>query len=304
MSQWQCAGRATKLTAPHGLPGQITLVRSPNGISRTSLQLTELQQQQSKLSTEQQQQQQQCRKGQRSHRVRKTKVPAVAKVFADPDVAREVQNAVDVSHGDDTDVLYRAQEDAGISGCHTTPAIPASYTAAWMASMSLPAPIVRHLCFLGFTYKLSPLVHGCLGCVHASLPAPVARHLHILGFTCKPSQLVHSCLGCVHASLPAPVTAHLCVLRLLHIAVELCMLAAGHRGLANLDDAAVVESVQHSAPEQTGKAKGLNPFMAAKLADAIGRSMTLFSATCSCPAPFAWVLFCLSLQLCTHLPPV
>ena len=47
--------------------------------------------------------------------MRKTKVPAVAKVIADPDVAREVQNAVDVSHGDDIDVLYRAQEDAGMS---------------------------------------------------------------------------------------------------------------------------------------------------------------------------------------------
>ena len=112
VSRKQFAGRATKLTAPHGLSGQITLVRSPNGISRTSLQLSELQQPQSKLSTEQQQQ---CRKGQRSHRIRKSKVPAVAKVIADPDLAREVQNAVDVSHDEETDVSHRAPQGTGKS---------------------------------------------------------------------------------------------------------------------------------------------------------------------------------------------
>lgn len=70
------------------------------------------------------------------------------------------------------------------------------------------------------------------------------------------------------------------------------MLAAGHTGLADLEMGAAVESVQHSAPEQTGKAKGLNPFMAAKLADAIGKSRTrLFSIM------FLSCFFCLGASL-------
>ena len=121
------SGRATKLTAPNGLPGQITLVRSPNGIKAAAVQLAELQQQQFQRQqqlqrpTEQQQheqlptEQQQSKKGQRSHRVRKAKVPAVATVIAESDVARVVQNAVDMSHNKDSNVPPRAQEVAGTS---------------------------------------------------------------------------------------------------------------------------------------------------------------------------------------------
>lgn len=122
------SGRATKLTAPNGLSGPITLVRSPTGIKAAAAQLAELQHQQQRqqlptgqqqLPTGQQQlpieQQQQSKKGQRSHRVRKAKVPAVAKVIAESDVAREVQNAVDVSFHKDSSVPPRAQEAAGNS---------------------------------------------------------------------------------------------------------------------------------------------------------------------------------------------
>lgn len=122
------SGRATKLTAPNGLPGQITLVRSPNGIKAGAAQLTELQQQHFQRQQQQQlpmvqqqheqlpaQQQQHSNKGQRSHRVRKANVPAVANVIAESDVARLVQNAVDVSHNKDSNVPPRAQEAAGTS---------------------------------------------------------------------------------------------------------------------------------------------------------------------------------------------
>ena len=47
--------------------------------------------------------------------MRKAKVPAVAKVIAESDVARVVQNAVDVSHNKDFNVSSRAQEVAGTS---------------------------------------------------------------------------------------------------------------------------------------------------------------------------------------------
>ena len=107
------SGRATKLTAPNGLPGQITLVRSPSGIKAAAAQLTELHHHQhEQLPTEQQQQ---SKKGQRSHRVRKAKVPAVAQVIAESDMARVVQNAVDVSHNKDSNVPPRPQEAAGTS---------------------------------------------------------------------------------------------------------------------------------------------------------------------------------------------
>ncbi len=130
-------GRATKLTTPNGPPGQITLVRSPNGVKRTTVQLTEPQQQhlQHQRQQQQQQQQQQQRvpqqvqqqqqpltqseqqqhsmKGQRSHRVRKTKVPAVPTVIADPmDVAREVDNAVNNSDNQESDVSHRGNNNA------------------------------------------------------------------------------------------------------------------------------------------------------------------------------------------------
>lgn len=101
-------------------------MRSPNGIK--AAQLTELQQQhpqrqqQQQLPTEQHhheqlpaEQQQHSKKGQRSHRVRKAKVPAVAQVIAESDVARVVQNAVDVSHNKDSNLPSRAQEVAGTS---------------------------------------------------------------------------------------------------------------------------------------------------------------------------------------------
>lgn len=95
-------------------------MRSPSGIKAATAQLAELQQQQrQQLPTGQQQQQlpteqqQQSKKGQRSHRVRKAKVPAVAKVIAESDMAREVQNAVDVSFDQDSNVPPRAQETAG-----------------------------------------------------------------------------------------------------------------------------------------------------------------------------------------------
>ena len=118
----QHVGRATKLTAPSGLPGQITLVRSPNGVKRTAVQLTEpqqqLQQQQQQQKQQQQQQQQQSTKGQRSQRGRKSKVPAVAKVIAEQtDVAREVQNATDMSHNEESDVSQGAQDVAGQISC-------------------------------------------------------------------------------------------------------------------------------------------------------------------------------------------
>lgn len=98
------------------------MVRSPTGIKATAAQLTELhqqqfrqqRQQQEQLPTEQQQQQQST-KGQRSHRVRKSKVPAVAKVIAESDMAREVQNAVDMSHNEDSGVPHRTQQAAGMS---------------------------------------------------------------------------------------------------------------------------------------------------------------------------------------------
>ena len=101
-------------------------MRSPTGIKAAAAQLADLQQQQQRqqlpsgqqqLLTEQQQllteQQQQSKKGQRSHRVRKAKVPAVAKVIAESDMARQVQNAVDVSFHKDSSVPSRAQETAG-----------------------------------------------------------------------------------------------------------------------------------------------------------------------------------------------
>ena len=127
----RCAGRATKLTAPNGLPGQITLVRSPNAVKR-ALQLTEPHQQHQQQPHQQQKQQQpqqkqqqstdqqqhqQATKGQRSQRGRKTKVPAVAQVIADStdvaDIARDVLNATDMSHTKDADVSHGAQGDAG-----------------------------------------------------------------------------------------------------------------------------------------------------------------------------------------------
>jgi len=113
-------GRATKLTTPNGPPGQITLVRSPNGVKRTTVQLTEPQQQHLQHQRQQQQQpltqseqQQHSMKGQRSHRVRKTKVPAVPTVIADPmDVAREVDNAVNNSDNQESDVSHRGNNNA------------------------------------------------------------------------------------------------------------------------------------------------------------------------------------------------
>ncbi|DBA97542.1 TPA: hypothetical protein ACH3X1_015236 [Trebouxia sp. C0004] len=128
-------GRATKLTTPNGPPGQITLVRSPNGVKRTTVQLTEPQQQhlqqqrqhqhqhqqqrvpqqvqQQQQPLTQSEQQQHTMKGQRSHRVRKTKVPALPTVIADPvDVAREVDNAVDNSDNQKSDVSHRGNNNA------------------------------------------------------------------------------------------------------------------------------------------------------------------------------------------------
>ena len=138
-------GRATKLTAPNGPPGHITLVRSPNGVKRTTVQLTEPQQQQlqqrqqhqqqaqqeqmpqqlqkqqqkhSEQQQEQQQQQQSTVKGHRSHRVRKSKVPAVPTVIADPmDIAREVDNAVDMSDNQESDVSHRGHGEAAGNTC-------------------------------------------------------------------------------------------------------------------------------------------------------------------------------------------
>lgn len=108
-------GRATKLT--HGPPGQITLVRSPNGVKRTAVQLTEPQQQHLQQQRQQQllpEHQQSTMKGHRSHRVRKTKVPAVATVIADPlGVAREVQNAVDMSGNQESDSHKQNTDAAG-----------------------------------------------------------------------------------------------------------------------------------------------------------------------------------------------
>ena len=141
-------GRATKLTAQNGPPGQITLVRSPNGVKRTTVQLTEPQQQQLHQQRQQQQQrlpqqlqqqqpplaqsdqQQHTIKGQRSHRVRKTKVPALPTVIADPmDVAREVDNAVDNSDNQESDVSHRGNSNAA--------GIP--FTAAFMQTMARTA---------------------------------------------------------------------------------------------------------------------------------------------------------------------
>ena len=119
-------GRATKLTAANGPPGQITLVRSPTAVKRTTVQLTEPQQQQLQQQRQQQrpqpqqqqqqphseQQQQSTMKGHRLQRARKTKVPAVPAVIADPmDVAREVQNAVDMSDNQDSDISHRDTND-------------------------------------------------------------------------------------------------------------------------------------------------------------------------------------------------
>lgn len=237
ITQKQFVGRATKLTAPNGLPGQITLVRSPNGFNRTALQLTELQQHQSKLPAQQQQRQQQSTKGQRSHRVRKTKVPAVAKVIADPDVAREVQNAVDASHDEDTEVSHSAQADAGM-GCPQRP------------------------------HALATQLHRA-ACIAFICSCTCSKDLRILG--------------------------------LVYNGGELCMLAAGQTGRANLEECTAVEAGQHSGAEQTGKTKGLNHFLAAKLADAIGKSMTCYSSVIlSCCS--AWHIVCLPAFMDTQLP--
>lgn len=215
------SGRATKLTAPNGLPGQITLVRSPNGIKAASAQLTELQQQhsqQQQLSTEQQhheqlpaEQQQHSNKGQRSHRLRKAKVPAVAQVIAEPDVARVVQNAVDVSHNKDSKVPSRAQEVAG-------------------SSCSL-------LCRHKISSTAAGLEHHCI-------------HLHL-------QPCIHGYWG-------------VCILN-----VKPCMPATGQARNANLEEHATLDSVQHKGPSELSKAKGLNAFMAAKLANAIGKGTTV-----------------------------
>ena len=108
----QLVGRATKLTTPSGSPGQITLVRSPNGVKRTAVQLTEPEKQ---LQQQQQQQwQQQQTKGQRSQRGRKSKVPAVAQVIAEQkDIARQVHNATEMSHNEESDVSHRADDLLG-----------------------------------------------------------------------------------------------------------------------------------------------------------------------------------------------
>ena len=51
------------------------------------------------------------------------------------------------------------------------------------------------------------------------------------------------------------------------------MPTAGQAGDANLEQCAALESAQHKDPELS-KAKGLNAFMAAKLANAIGKGTT------------------------------
>lgn len=53
------------------------------------------------------------------------------------------------------------------------------------------------------------------------------------------------------------------------------MPAAGQAGDANLEECAGLEPVQHKGPPEISKAKGLNAFMAAKLANAIGKGTTL-----------------------------
>ncbi|KAL0035214.1 hypothetical protein WJX79_006392 [Trebouxia sp. C0005] len=79
--QKRAVGRATKLTTANGPPGQITLVRSPNGVKRTAVQLTEPEQQ----------------RLQQQHPM---------------DVAREVDNAVDNSDNQESDVPHRGNNNA------------------------------------------------------------------------------------------------------------------------------------------------------------------------------------------------
>lgn len=53
------------------------------------------------------------------------------------------------------------------------------------------------------------------------------------------------------------------------------MPAAGQAGNANLEERAALDSVQHKGPLELSKAKGLNAFMAAKLANAIGKGTSV-----------------------------
>ena len=112
-------GHATKLTAATGTPGQITLVRSPNNgkiVHKDSLQQqSQPHQHQLGMAAEHEQQ---STKGLRSHRVRKTKVPAVPSVIADVlETAREVQNAVDMSNNQESDVSHRAKTHGTAADC-------------------------------------------------------------------------------------------------------------------------------------------------------------------------------------------
>lgn len=53
------------------------------------------------------------------------------------------------------------------------------------------------------------------------------------------------------------------------------MPAVGQAANANLEECAGLETVQHEGPPEMINAKGLNAFMAAKLANAIGKGATL-----------------------------
>ena len=72
--------------------------------------------------------------------------------------------------------------------------------------------------------------------------------------------------------------------------VKSCMPAAGQAGDANLEKCAALESVQHKDPPEPSKAKGLNAFMAAKLANAIGKGSTFDF--------IAWQISCKQLLAC------
>lgn len=56
------------------------------------------------------------------------------------------------------------------------------------------------------------------------------------------------------------------------------MPTAGQAGNANLEERAGLEPVQHKGQPEVSKAKGLNAFMAAKLANAIGKGTKLGTA--------------------------